>query len=45
MLNIYNDNSILSYQGKFESITRENKTINLCGRQTVAFAFLYDNIV
>lgn len=27
MLNIYNDNPILSYQGKFESITKENKTI------------------
>ena len=42
MLNIYNDNLILSYQGKFESITKENKTIKISSEKDayVSFSFL-----
>lgn len=42
MLNIYNDNPILSYQGKFENVTKENKTIKLSSEKDayVSFSFL-----
>ena len=42
MLNIYNDNPILSYQGKFESVTKENKTIKISSEKDayVSFSFL-----